>query len=100
MTTGEPEDEHFAEIMERALELAEDTLEQISRIAVEQIRKGVESSHIAAAEREMRSTLRQLVLAQREWHTKSASGIRIGEDFDVTASLTTNSSPPRSGSRG
>lgn len=94
MTTEEPNDSRVAEIMERALQLAEDALEQITRIAVEQIRKGVESSnHIEAAERDMRSALRQLVLAQREWHHKAAPRVRIGEHADAGA----NSSPPRSG---
>jgi hypothetical protein len=84
MATAGPGDQHFAEIMERALQLAEDTLEQITRVVVEQIRKGVESSnHIEAAEREMRSTLRQLVLAQREWYTKSAPRVRLGEDVTL-----------------
>jgi hypothetical protein len=97
MTTGEPSDPHVAEIMERALQLTEDALEQITRIAVEQIRKGVESStHIEAAERDMRSALRQLVLAQRERHTKSAPRVRLGEHVDVIVDVPANSSPPRS----
>ena len=46
---GDPGDAHIADLMERALGLAEETLEQIARIAVEQIRKGVESSnHVEA----------------------------------------------------
>jgi len=93
MTAGEAGDPHVAEIMERALQLAEETLEQISRVAVEQIRKGVESSnHIEAAERDMRSALRQLVLAQREWETRSAPRIVVGEHTDVIAEITPNSS--------
>lgn len=72
MATGHTEDSQLAELMERALQFAEDALEQITRIAVEEIRRGVESSnHIEAAERDMRSALRQLVLAQREWRAKS-----------------------------
>lgn len=101
MTTGEPTDSRVAEIIERALQLAEDALEQITRIAVEQIRRGVESSnHIEAAERDMRSALRQLVLAQREWHQKPAPRVRLGEHVDVIADVGANSPPPRSGASG
>ena len=56
---GDPADPQLAEIMERALRFAEDTLEQRTRIALEEIRRGVESSNlIEAAEREMRTLLR------------------------------------------
>jgi hypothetical protein len=49
------------------VELAEEALAQVSRIAIEEIRSGLESSqHVMSAEREMRSALRQLVLAERE----------------------------------
>jgi hypothetical protein len=86
MTTGEPGDQHLAEMMERALELAEETLEQVTRIAVEQIRKGIATSnHVEAAEREMRSALRQLVLAQGEWHIKPGPRVRLGEHNDSVA---------------
>jgi len=79
MTGGEPGDQHHAEAMERALQLAEEALEQVTRIAVEQIRDGIESSnHVEAAERDMRSALRQLVLAQREWRSKPAPRVRLG----------------------
>lgn len=101
MTTGEPTDSRVAEIIERALQLAEDALEQITRIAVEQIRRGVESSnHVEAAEPDMRSALRQLVLAQREWHQKPAPRVRRGEHVDVIADVEANSSPSRSGTSG
>ena len=73
MSQGEVGDAQVAESMERALGLAEEALEQIARIAVEQIRRGIESSnHVEAAERDLRSALRQLVLAQREWHAPPA----------------------------
>jgi hypothetical protein len=94
-TTGEPSDPRVVEAMERALQLAEDALEQITRIAVEQIRKGVESSnHVEAAERDMRSALRQLVLAQREWEAKSPPPVRLGDRVDVISDAGGNSSPP------
>lgn len=77
MSPAEPADQRVAESMERALQLAEEALEQITRVAVEQIRKGIETNnHIEAAEREIRSAMRQLVLAQREWQAKSATPAR------------------------
>jgi outer membrane protein TolC len=92
---GEPGQPQVPEIMERALQLAEETLEQIAKIAVEQIRRGVESSHhVDAAERDMRSALRQLVLAQRDWQTKSsARPIAVGKHDEVIAKMTPNGSP-------
>jgi len=91
MSLGEPGDAHVAEIMERALGLAEETLEQIARIAVEQIRRGAESSnHVEAAERDLRSALRQLVLAQREWHASSAASRRPSEPAERIAQVATN----------
>jgi outer membrane protein TolC len=81
MATGDTQDAQLAEIMERALQFAEDALEQITRIAVEEIRRGVESSnHVEAAERDMRSALRQLVLAQREWRAKSPARAMPADD--------------------
>jgi len=51
----------------RAIELTDEALGQVARIAVEGIRCGLEaSSHVEAAERDLRSALRQLVLAERE----------------------------------
>jgi hypothetical protein len=80
MGTGDRGDPQVAEVIERALQLAEDTLEQITRIAVEQIRRGAESSsHIEAAERDMRGALRQLVLAEREWRVKAATRQEFAE---------------------
>jgi hypothetical protein len=59
--------------MARALELTEQALGQVARIAIEQIHGGVETGgHIEAAERDMRSALRQLVLAEREVQARSA----------------------------
>lgn len=52
---------------EHAIELTENALSEINRLAIEQLRRGAETSpHIEAAERDLRSTLRQLVLAERE----------------------------------
>ncbi len=45
----------------------------------------------------MRSALRQLVLAQCEWHHKAAPRVRIGEHADVIVNVGANSSPRRTG---
>jgi hypothetical protein len=93
MSMGEPGEAHIADLMERALGLAEETLEHIARIAVEQIRRGVESSnHVEAAERDLRSALRQLVLAQREWRTAPGPSGPLDKSGESVAPLTTNSS--------
>lgn len=90
--TGEQGEPHVAETMERALQLAEDTLEQITRITVEQIRRGADTSnHIDAAERDMRSALRQLVMAQREWQAKSSGRIEPVKPPRVIPEFTPNS---------
>jgi hypothetical protein len=97
MSLGHADDAHVAEVMERALGLAEEALEQIARIAVEQIRRGVESSnHVEAAERDLRSALRQLVLAQREWGAASGGSELLGEPAQDIARLSVNSSGGRS----
>jgi hypothetical protein len=86
MTAAEPGDQHLAEVIERALQLTEEALEQVTRIAVEQIRKGVESSNnVEAAERDMRNALRQLVLAQRESVGRGVPRVRLGEHADAVA---------------
>lgn len=60
--------------MARALELTEQALGQVARIAIEEIHTGLESSnHVQAAERDMRSALRQLVLAEREIRSRPAA---------------------------
>jgi hypothetical protein len=60
-----------SETMARALELTDEALNQVSRIAIEEIRDGLEaSSHVEAAERHMRDALRQLVLAEREFRSR------------------------------
>ena len=65
-------DQGSNETLTRALELTEEALGKITRIAIEQIREGVETSnHVEAAERDMRTALRQLVLAERELLARS-----------------------------
>jgi hypothetical protein len=95
MSRGDPGGEHVAEILEQALGLAEETLEQIARVAVEQIRRGAETdNHVEAAERDLRSALRQLVLAQREWRAPSAASAPVGEPAEGLVRVTANSSRP------
>ena len=66
--------------MARAIELTEQALGQVARIAIEQIHGGIESSsHVEAAERDMRSALRQLVLAERELRSKPKLGAEPSE---------------------
>lgn len=60
--------------MKRAVELTAEALAEIARITVEEILAGLETSnHVEAAERDMRSALRQLVLAQREQRARQAA---------------------------
>jgi hypothetical protein len=93
MSMRDPGEAQIADLMERALGLAEEALGQIARIAVEQIRKGIESSnHVEAAERDLRSALRQLVLAQREWRTPPGPPAPVDEPFESISGVTTNSS--------
>jgi hypothetical protein len=66
----------------KAIEMTENALSEVGRLAVEQIRRGAEtSSHIEAAERDLRGALRQLVLAEREGALRAGSeGVRnLGE---------------------
>jgi hypothetical protein len=82
MTIGDGSDRSPGEALRRALELTEEALGQVSRIAIEEIRDGGESSnHVEAAERDMRSALRQLVLAERE--VRSASARRTPGEADT-----------------
>jgi len=65
-------DHTIGETLARALELTEEALSQIMQVAIEEIREGLETtSHIEAAERDVRTALRQLVLAQRELHGRA-----------------------------
>jgi len=52
---------------EKAIDMTEKALSEVNQVAMEQIRRGAEiSSHVEAAERDLRGALRQLVLAERE----------------------------------
>jgi 3-oxoacyl-(acyl-carrier-protein) synthase len=73
--TDKRSDRNVATTMARALELTEEALGEVARIAIEEIHSGLESSnHVEAAERDMRSALRQLVLAERELRSRPAHG--------------------------
>jgi prophage DNA circulation protein len=79
MTAGKRSDRNIAAAMARALELTEQALGEVARIAIEEIHSGLDSSnHVQAAERDMRSALRQLVMAERE--LRSRSGMRTNVD--------------------
>lgn len=79
MAVGGRDDQGMTKTMARAIELTEEALAQVARIAVEGIHGGLEASkHIEAAERDMRGALRQLVLAEREVRSRSESR----SDFD------------------
>lgn len=79
MTAGKRGNRNIVATMARALELTEEALGEVARIAIEEIHSGLESSnHVQAAERDMRSALRQLVMAEREMRSKS--GMRTTVD--------------------
>ena len=74
--------------IEEALSLTETALSHVTRIAIEQIRNGLgPSSHVEAAERDIRSALRQLGMAAREHRpvrSIPASGDERSETIDDT----------------
>ncbi len=86
MAAGKRSNQNIIGTMARALELTEEALGQIARIAVEEIHSGLETSnHVEAAERDMRSALRQLVLAERAMRAKSAPAIGREERSEAVA---------------
>jgi len=55
--------------------MTEQALGEVSHVAMEQIRRGADvSSHVEAAERDLRGALRQLVLAEREPPARAEAG--------------------------
>ena len=98
MTLGPRGDKRTSEVMGDALELTEHALALVSQIAIEEIRDGTEpNSHVDAAERDMRSALRQLGLAERELRTKGERGMRGAERASTVAEVVPGpgSSAPR-----
>jgi len=88
MAVGKRSDRNVMSTMARALELTERALGEVARIAIEEIHGGLESSsHVQAAEREMRSALRQLVLAERELRAKSVMHTPIDERPEAIAEV-------------
>jgi hypothetical protein len=80
MATGKRSDRDIGGTIARALELTEEALSEVARIAIEEIHSGLEASnHVQAAERDMRSALRQLVMAARD--ERSRSGGPAGRDL-------------------
>ena len=78
MATGKQTDHGIITTLARAIELSDEALAQVARVTVEGIRFGLPaSSHIEAAERDMRRALRQLVLAERELRSRSGVGSRV-----------------------
>jgi hypothetical protein len=83
MTLVTPHDQSMISTMTQAIELTEDALGQVARVTVEGIRGGLAaSSHVEAGERDMRSALRQLVLAERELRSRSELQSEVGTDLD------------------
>jgi prophage DNA circulation protein len=74
MTVGKRSDRNITSTLARALELTEEALSEVARIAIEEIHSDLESSnHVQAAERDMRSALKQLVMADRDLRAKSVA---------------------------
>ena len=66
--TGAPRSyQSVIEEMARTVELTEEALAQLGRIAIEEIHSGLQtSSHLEAAEHDLRTALRELVLAESQ----------------------------------
>ncbi len=72
MTDVKRSGQNLIATIDRALELTEEAVGEVARIAIEEIHSGLDSSnHVQAAERDMRNALRQLVLAEQELRSRS-----------------------------
>jgi hypothetical protein len=99
MATGKQTDHGIIATLARAIELSDEALAQVARVTVEGIRFGLPaSSHIEAAERDMRRALRQLVLAERELRSRAGVGSRVEERPERIAEVLPG--PRRDGIRG
>jgi hypothetical protein len=88
MAVGKRGDQNITGAIARALELTEEALAEVTQIAIEEIRDGLEASnHVDAAERDMRSALRQLVLAERELRARSSLRLRGEERAETVAEV-------------
>ena len=99
MATGKQTDHGIITTLARAIELSDEALAQVARVTVEGIRFGLPaSSHIEAAERDMRRALRQLVLAERELRSRAGVGSRVEKRPERIAEVLPG--PRRDGVRG
>jgi hypothetical protein len=88
MTAGKRSDRNIVAAMARALELTEQALGEVARIAIEEIHGGLDSSnHVQAAERDMRGALRQLVMAERELRSRSGMRSNVRERREAIADV-------------
>lgn len=88
MSGGNPNDHDVSATIARALHLTEEALGEVARIAIEEIHTGLESSsHVEAAERDMRSALKQLVLAERDLRIKTRRKAGIDERSKAIAEI-------------
>jgi hypothetical protein len=96
MATGKQNDPSIIATLARAIELSDEALAQVARVTVEAIRFGLPaSSHIEAAERDMRSALRQLVLAERELRSRPGVGPRVEDRPERIAEVLPGPGPDR-----
>ena len=71
VTTSKRNDHSILVTTARAIELTEEALGEVARIAVEGIHHGIKDrAHVEAAERDMRSALGQLIRAERELRSR------------------------------
>jgi hypothetical protein len=69
---GSTAPEDVVEAVGRARELAEETLGLLARVALEEVHRGLEAgAHLEAAERDLRGSVRQLVLAERDLRSRA-----------------------------
>jgi hypothetical protein len=62
-----PASDEVDELLNRALETTEAALAEVTKLAIQRIRRGVENPpHLEAAERDLRNALRQLASLSRE----------------------------------
>jgi hypothetical protein len=62
-----PATDETDELLNRALEATEAALAEVTKLAIQRIRRGVDTPpHLEAAERELRNALRQLASLSRE----------------------------------
>ena len=96
MATGKQTDHGIITTLARAIELSDEALAQVARVTVEGIRFGLPaSSHIEAAERDMRRALRQLVLAERELRSRPGVGPRLEDRPERIAEVLPGPGPDR-----